>query len=124
MARRIIAVAPLLTLIVSLPGEFMLRCRMDGTLRPACCCPDEDAAATTGPVARQANCCDPELTASDHPPAERAGTADPVSPRWTTVVAATAGQAPSIRPVAAALERPEPARDGPPIVLLKHAFLI
>jgi len=125
VVKKIIAVAPLLMMIVSLPDQLMLRCRMDGTLRPACCCPDDDATAPpAGPSARQADCCDPELSATIRAPAEQTGTTDPVGPRWSTSLATLASDAPVLRPFDVAPGRPDPARARPPIVLLKHAFLI
>src|SRR5678815_5663504 len=62
---------------VYLPGEMMMRCRMDGMLRPACCCPHADQAEDTGPVVKAQDCCDRELSASERPVVEAARWADP-----------------------------------------------
>ncbi len=121
------ALAPVLLLLVYLPGETLLRCRMDGTLRPACCCPSEDARQDSGPVVQAQSCCDREITQSERPvvDATRAAGRDLV---------ATTAAAPVATPVAVAFaptsrfdwatQRYGPAREGPPLVLVKHAFLI
>jgi hypothetical protein len=124
--QKVVALAPLLLLAVYLPGQLMLRCRIDGHLRPACCCPQDEETHDKGPVAKAQDCCDPELTANQRPVVEaEQRSAEPlVAP----------GSFLAVLPIAAPLAQPErsnfawqahgPPREGPPIVLLKHAFLI
>ena len=122
------ALAPVLLLLVYLPGETMLRCRMDGLLRPACCCPQKAAAETSGPVVKAADCCNPEVAQSTRPAAEAARPAnrDLVQVATAAIVAASLARllASPIERLDRAWQRHGPAREGPPLVLLKHAFLI
>ena len=125
--QKVVALAPLLLVAVYLPGEMMLRCRMDGTLRPACCCPSEDAPQDSGPVVQAQSCCDREITQSERPVVDTARGAG-------RDLVATTALAPVATLVAVALpptsrfdwtaQRYGPAREGPPLVLVKHAFLI
>ena len=122
-----VALAPVLLLLVYLPGETMLRCSMDGLLRPTCCCPRKAEAETSGPVVKAADCCDPVVAQGARPAAEAAR---PATPDFVQV-ATTAIVAPVFSSLASPIERLDrawqrhgPAREGPPIVLLKHAFLI
>ena len=48
--QKVVAFAPLLLLLVSLPSEMLTRCRMDGLLRAACCCPAQEEAPSSVPV--------------------------------------------------------------------------
>jgi hypothetical protein len=121
------ALAPVLLLLVYLPGETLLRCRIDGMLRRSCCCPHEAATEDAGPVVKAADCCDQEITQSTRVPAMAANPA----PRDLVQVAAAAIVAPPLPAYASAIERADLAwqrhglaRKGPPLVLLKHAFLI
>jgi len=125
--QKAVALAPVLLLLVYLPGEMMLRCSMDGLLRPTCCCPHKAEAETAGPVVKAADCCDPVVAQAARPAAEAPR---PVT-RDLVQVATTAIGAPSLPLFASPIERLDrawqrhgPAHDGPPIVLLKHAFLI
>ena len=104
-----------------------MRCRMDGLLRPACCCPPEARRPRQpGPVVKAADCCNAEVAQSTRLPAEavraggsRSGSAWPRS--WRRRFR------PSLSPIERldrAWQRHGPAREGPPLVLLKHAFLI
>ena len=68
--QKAVALAPVLLLLVYLPGETMLRCRIDGLLRPACCCPPKAEAASAGPVVKAADCCNAEVAQSTRPAAE------------------------------------------------------
>jgi hypothetical protein len=128
MWQQAVAFAPVLLLLVYLPGEMMLRCSMDGLLRPTCCCPQKAEAETAGPVVKAADCCDPVVARTARPAAEAARPAT----RDLVQVATTAIVVPSSSPsLASPIERLDrawqphgPAREGPPIVLLKHAFLI
>jgi hypothetical protein len=125
--QKVVALAPLLLLAVYLPGQMMLRCRIDGLLRPACCCPQEAAMPDVGPVLKAQDCCDREMSASDRPVVESA--------RLSTVdmTRAMSAALPSI-PLSTVLAESVkferawlahgPPGEGPPIVLLKHAFLI
>ena len=126
--RKVAALVPLLLLLVYLPAQSLVRCRMDGLLREVCCCPQDDARESSGPVVKAQGCCDRELTNSQRPTADAARA--PV-PDFATVASLVVG----VVPVSAALgppglrftraaQRQGPARHGPPIVLLKHAFLI
>ncbi len=126
MWRKAVALAPVLLLLVYLPGEMMLRCRIDGLLRPTCCCPREAEAESSGPVVKAADCCDREVTQSTRLTAEAARPAN-----RDLVQLATATLASSVPSLASPIERldrawraHDPPREGPPIVLLKHAFLI
>ena len=124
--QKVVALAPLLLLAVYLPGQMMLRCRIDGHLRPACCCPQDEERRDTGPVVKAQDCCDPELTVNLRPVVEADHrTADPLVAPASFL---------AVLPIAAPLAEPDrsnfvrqahaPPREGPPIVLLKHAFLI
>jgi hypothetical protein len=129
--QKAVALAPLLLLLVYLPGEMMMRCQMDGLLRPACCCPPASDAAKPNAVANSVlqaqGCCAPELTEIDRPSAEAARLADrELSPTVTVAFVAssiTVLAPPATRPDRA-WQRHGPVDDGPPVVLLKHAFLI
>jgi hypothetical protein len=124
--QKVVALAPLLLLAVYLPGQMMLRCRIDGHLRPACCCPQDEDKQDTGPVVKAQDCCDRELTASQRPVVE-------ADHQAADLVVAPASFL-AVLPISAPLARPDrfnltwqahgPPREGPPLVLLKHAFLI
>ena len=125
--QKAVALAPVLLLLVYLPGEMMLRCSMDGLLRPACCCPQKAGAETSGPVVKAADCCDPVVAQGARPAAEaaRPATRDLVQVATTAIVApALSLPASPIERLDRAWQRHGPAREGPPLVLLKHAFLI
>jgi len=125
--QKVVALAPLLLVAVYLPGEMMLRCRIDGLLRPACCCPTSEAPQPAGPTVEAQDCCDRELTGSARPVVEAARRAEtgslPAFALLPTVTAAVAALPTRDRYTPAA-QRYGPAREGPPLVLLKHAFLI
>jgi hypothetical protein len=121
------ALAPVLLLLVYLPAQALLRCRMDGMLRAACCCPHDGQSENANPVMQAQDCCERAGTTTDRPTAEAARPAN----RDVTQMTAVAYTTPSADVVAPLFERPDgawprhgPAREGPPIVLLKHAFLI
>jgi hypothetical protein len=122
-----VAFAPVLLLLVYLPGEMMLRCSMDGLLRPACCCPQKVGAETSRPVVKAADCCDPVVAQDARPAAEaaRLATRDLAQGATTAIIAPSLPLPVSpIERLDRAWQRHGPAREGPPIVLLKHAFLI
>jgi hypothetical protein len=125
--QKAVALAPVLLLLVYLPAETMMRCRMDGLLRPSCCCPPKAAPAPSGPVVKAADCCNPEIAQSTRPAAEavRPADHDPAQFEATAFVAASLPLLTSpIGRLDRAWQRHGPAREGPPLVLLKHAFLI
>jgi hypothetical protein len=123
---KVVALAPLLLLAVYLPGQMMLRCRIDGHLRPACCCPQGEQTQDSGPVVKAQDCCDREVSVNQRPVVE------PDQRAIDLEVAAASFLA--VLPIAASVAEPDrsdstwyaqgPPRQGPPMVLLKHAFLI
>jgi hypothetical protein len=124
--QKLAAVAPLLLLGVYLPGQTMLRCQFDGLLRPACCCPVKAEAPSSGPAIEARDCCDREVTPDVRAPvANRASDRELVSVGAVVFAAAPVAFVvpPSAQPDRAS-QRHGPAREGPPLVLLKHAFLI
>jgi hypothetical protein len=125
--QKVVALAPLLLLALYVPGQAMLRCRMDGLLRAACCCPQESEAQDAGPVVKAQDCCDPELTANERPVVEvaRSAAADVASAASYSILPAFGALVliERARSERAWREHGPPAK-GPTIVLLKHAFLI
>ena len=126
--QKVAALAPVLLLLVYLPGETMLRCRIDGMLRQSCCCPHKAAPEDAGPAVKAADCCDKELAQSTR---LTAVATTPASHRDLVQVATAAIGAAPLPSLASPIERLDrasqrhgPAREGPPLVLLKHAFLI
>ena len=122
--QRLVALAPLLLLVVSLPSQLMLRCRIDGQLRASCCCPDEgERDVSTTPTVRPQSCCDQETTAHEARLMELAP-----SPYSNVVLPSARATSPFAAPESLALPRAfqhgGPAREGPPLVLLKQSFLI
>jgi len=129
--QKLVALAPLLLVAVYLPGEMMVRCRFDGLLRPARCCPqaseESGDAQDLAPVVKAQDCCHSELSASERPVVEATQRTDPGSVTWAwaaTPAAAPVSDASPPRPGAWAAQRYGPVRVAPPIVLAKHAFLI
>jgi len=123
--QKVVALAPLLLLAVYLPGQMMLRCRVDGHLRPACCCLQAEETQETGPVVKAQDCCDRELSVNQRPavePDQRAG--DQVRAPLPVAVLAIASRLAEPDRVDLTWQAHGPPREGPPIVLLKHAFLI
>ncbi|HEY8925761.1 MAG TPA: hypothetical protein VIU64_15345 [Polyangia bacterium] len=126
--RKAAALAPALLLLAYLPAQAMLRCRIDGLLRTACCCPHPKEEQPSGPAIRAQDCCDREIAQNQRPKADlaRSSSRDLAPERVELVLFALA--APLASPPVAhrdrAAQRHGPAREGPPIVLLKHAFLI
>ena len=121
------ALAPALLLLVCLPAQMMLRCRIDGLMRTACCCAQPEKEQPAGPTIEAQDCCDRVMPNSDRPAADvaRPATRDPAP---TSVLAAVIDfpvlLAPAPHRFDRAVQRYGPAREGPPLVLLKHAFLI
>ena len=92
--RKVVALAPLLLLAVYLPGQMVLRCRMDGHLRPVCCCHQDDEKRDPGPVAKAQDCCDRELTVTQRPVFEaeqRAAAPELAPPSVLTIVSIAPG---------------------------------
>ena len=125
--QKLVALAPLLLLAVVVPGEVMVRCHLDGLLRPAPCCSHEEEPGDSGPAFEARDCCDREITATDRPVSEAVRAGDGGQIARAAVMpqggAGALGVAPANHAGGAA-QRYGPARGGPPIVLLKHAFLI
>jgi hypothetical protein len=124
--QKVAALAPALLLLVCLPAQMMLRCRIDGLVRAACCCAPQDKQQPTGPTIEAQDCCDRVTANSDRPKADvaRPAARDLAS---TGVLAVVIDVAPLVAPASRfdrAVHRYGPAREGPPLVLLKHAFLI
>src|SRR5688572_27843791 len=90
--QRVVALAPLLLVLVSLPSQVLIRCQMDGLLREACCCPrgDGDRAAPAGPAVASASCCKSE-TAVSQLPAVRTTAAPDATPTLISVVVPAIG---------------------------------
>jgi len=124
--QKVAALAPVALLLVSLPSQLLLRCRIDGSLREACCCPADERQEIPGPVANAQDCCDREVTASGRPPFEAARGTEPDVVPAVSAVAPFAFATPSTP--APRIDRAwfshGPPREGPTVVLLKHAFLI
>jgi hypothetical protein len=128
--QKAVALAPVLLLMAYLPAEAMLRCRIDGVLRSACCCPAKKEAPSPHAAFRAADCCERAVVAVDQRPAMEVqapaaqavdhGFAAAVGP----VVELTLPALTPPVPIGWAAERYGPAREGPSVVLLKHAFLI
>lgn len=125
--QKLAALAPALLLLVCLPAQMMLRCRMDGLLRPACCCAHQQEQEPAGPTIEAQDCCDRVMPDSDRQVADVVRPATPdLAP--TTDLAVVVDFAPLLAPAPHRFDRTAqrygPAREGPPLVLLKHAFLI
>jgi hypothetical protein len=123
---RVLGFAPALMLVVSLPSQMFLRCRMDGLVRAACCCPAPvDADQSTGAALQQQSCCDREITS--HPlqlaEATRISNEDsaPVAIFLPPVIALSAPMMPRLP---RQLGGCGPPRQGPSLVVVKQSFLI
>lgn len=125
--QKLAALAPALLLLVCLPAQMMLRCRIDGLLRAECCCLHQEQQQPAGPTIEAQDCCDRVVANNDRPAADvaRPATRD-LAP--TSVLAVVIDSAALLGPAPhrfdRAVQRHGPAREGPPLVLLKHAFLI
>jgi hypothetical protein len=121
------AFMPALLLLVYLPAQAMLRCRIDGLLRTECCCSHQKKEQPSGPAIKAQDCCDQELAQSERPKADvaRSSSRDlaPIAVLAVFIPSAPL-LAPTINRFDGAVPRYGPAREGPPLVLLKHAFLI
>jgi hypothetical protein len=117
----VVALAPLLLVLVSLPSQVLMRCRMDGLLRDSCCCPRGGDAVPAVPTVAAASCCQGETSVRQLPVVRTTPAPDATPAPIATALPALAPQpgtgTRSFRPTA-------PAREGPPLLLLKQAFLI
>lgn len=126
---RVVALAPLLLVAVYLPGQMMLRCRMDGLIRATCCCPAavEERGPST-PALKAQDCCEHQSSVAARPPVEAPAVAagDLMAPAPSGILSLAPGPL-ALDGSARANRRWQangPPGDRPPIVLLKHAFLI
>lgn len=126
--QQLVALAPLLLVALHFPGGLMMRCRIDGVLRPARCCPDLTQPRDAGPAVKGQACCDPERAERRAPPYEAVRATDD---EQAASLAASQPCAGGVGPVVASADvrlwssrRDDSAREGPSIVLRKHAFLI
>jgi hypothetical protein len=120
------ALAPALLLLVYLPAQMMLRCRIDGLLRTECCCSHQNEEQPSGPAVKAQDCCDQEIAHNQRPKADvvRSSSRE-LAPVAVALLASPAPVAlPPVVRFDRAAQRHGPAREGPPLVLLKHAFLI
>jgi hypothetical protein len=129
MWHKLVAFVPPLLLTVALPSEALLRCQMDGLLRSACCCPADKAPPSSLPVLKTQACCEREVTVNQRSAVEpgrergRRAAEDFVG----VAVAALTSSMPLAADSGAnrvAAHSHGPPRDGPSLVVLKHAFLI
>jgi hypothetical protein len=122
------ALAPALLLLVYLPAQVMLRCRIDGLLRSECCCPQPTEEKSSGPAFEAQDCCARDMvTDGQRPAADVARSATRIAPDVALaffVAPPVSVPAPVTDRFDRAAQRYGPAREGPPLVLLKHAFLI
>jgi len=119
--QRVVALAPLLLVLVSLPSQVLVRCQMDGLLRESCCCPNAHQDSPGGPTLSGAGCCK-SVTSVRQLPVVRTAPSPEAAPAPVAVALPLAAPDPTpsfrhVRPAA-------PAREGPPLLLLKQAFLI
>lgn len=125
LLQKLAALVPIALLLVFLPAEEYLRCRIDGSVRAACCCAEAQAPVNQGPIARSQDCCDRETTHSVRPVVEAPG---PGTLEWIPAAPVSAAVALVLAPPAPRWSgaRPShgPPRGGPPVILLKQAFLI
>jgi hypothetical protein len=125
LLQKLAALAPVALLLACLPSETYLRCRIDGSVRTACCCGEGLAPANPGPVARAQDCCDREAAATAAPLVEA-----PVRVADGAVFVPVLGPAALavVAPDLSRWDRPQqsqaPPRGGPPLLLVKQAFLI
>jgi hypothetical protein len=125
LGQKLVALAPLLLLVVSLPSQMLLRCRIDGSVRAACCCPGEpEQDPSTTPTVKAQSCCDQEIAISEARIMELPPPAHPDVVIATSRPATLLVAAPEAGAVSRAFERGGPAREGPPLVLVKQSFLI
>jgi hypothetical protein len=121
--QRLLALAPLLLVVVSLPTQLVLRCRMDGQVRDTCCCPvDRTQDGPADPALVVPECCDREVATRSFPTVRTV----PETTLPPVVVTSIVLPDPAARGPSAPrqLRERSPARGGPLILLLKQTFLI
>jgi hypothetical protein len=124
--QRVVALAPLLLVLVSLPTQVLVRCRMDGRVRAACCCPRGEAGANrlAGPGVEAPDCCD-RIVARQEAVRSTVAAQTEIAPRLAVVITALpALAAPRPRAPAPRARSGHPPGERPPLLLLKQAFLI
>jgi hypothetical protein len=125
--QKLAALAPVALLLVCLPGQMMLRCRIDGGLREACCCPADQKNQNPGSTASAQDCCDREVTVNARAPFEAARSTEPEilpSDFAVTSFALVAFTAPPVPRIDRSWHSHGPPREGRALVVLKQAFLI
>jgi len=123
--QRVMALAPLLLVVVSLPTQVVLRCRMGGQVREACCCPaDEAESAPAKPVLSPRSCCDREISTRSVPTVRTAPELPSAPAIAAVLIPYPAPGTPEPGSASRAVRQSYPAREGPRILLLKQAFLI
>jgi hypothetical protein len=126
--QKVAALAPALLLLVVLPAQVMFRCRMDGLLRSERCCAhgDQDD-LSPGPAMKGQDCCAQEVAEVQRPKADQARS-ETHELAAATVLAVVFHDVllvpPALPRFDRVVERYGPGPNGPPLVLLKHAFLI
>jgi hypothetical protein len=122
--RRVLAALPLLLVVAAVPEHALLRCRMDGEMRAACCC--TTGAAPAGPSVSNPCCCDRVVVSGPVAPFTSARDAAPVIQVAIPVVlpAYVARVAPEPVVPPRAVHGGGPARERPPLLILKQTFLI
>jgi hypothetical protein len=123
--RTVLALLPVLIVAASLPARALMRCRFDGTLRDACCCPVDDASGPSAPSVAEARCCERVMGEASRTPVVSSRSAEPAvdaaSPVLLVLVAPAAPEPPRAPP---GLARGRPLLPRPPLLVLKQTFLI
>jgi hypothetical protein len=127
--RKVLAWVPVLLVMASIPEHALLRCRMDGELRAACCCHRAGETSTSepsGPAVSKPCCCDRVVVgrsvapfASGRGPAPVIQVAIPVVCPAYAVLAA-----PALMRAARDVRGGGPAREGPTLLVWNQTFLI
>lgn len=125
---RALAVVPFVLFVVALPSQMLMRCRLDGQLRTACCCPADrmsEESKAPGPAVSDPLCCHREVSSREVPAVALRPTTDSIVP---AVVVFLRSYAASVEHEIAAWipgsQRGRPPREGPRIIVLKQSFLI
>ena len=124
-SRQVLAVllVPLLLLAATAQSYTVFRCRFDGVARLSCCCPEASPARAEA-VLSKGCCCDIDHvqrvapSATSRPPEAKIGPAP--------VLLVSGGASPEVgeRFIRPRLPELTARSHGPPLILLKHAFLI
>jgi hypothetical protein len=122
---RLLAVIPALLVLGSLPGQALLRCRMDGQLRSACCCPVADSeSAPPSPAVSAGDCCRHEPAARERQAVTTPPPVDALPTPSVAVLTFAPPADPSRVSRARWLRHFHPPCEGPPLLLQKQSFLI